>query len=106
VQFKSEPPGNQLHVIAKLDHILKLYELDKPNRFRLLYKLTYSHLNPVAQSAMKESLAAQVMSHTIVAGLTLWCLQVRNPADPREDKLWVKIAPPPFTGAYRKRSGA
>jgi hypothetical protein len=48
---------------------LKLYDLDKPNQFRLLYKLTDSHLNPVAQSAMKVNLAAQVMSHTVAAGL-------------------------------------
>jgi hypothetical protein len=68
VQLESKPPGNQLPVIATWDHILKLHELDKPNRFRLLYKLTDSHLNPVAQSAMKVSLAAQVMSHP-VAGL-------------------------------------
>jgi hypothetical protein len=69
VQLKSEPPGNQLPVIAKWDHILKLYELNKPSRFHLLYKVTATHLNPVAQSAMKVSLAAQVMSHMVAAGL-------------------------------------
>jgi hypothetical protein len=69
VQFKSELLGNQLPGIAKWDHILKLYELDKTNRLRLLYKLTDTHLNPVAQIAMKVSFAAQVMSHTVAAGL-------------------------------------
>jgi hypothetical protein len=64
MQFKSELPG-----IPKWDHILTLYELDKPIRFRLLYKLTDTRLNPVAQSAMKVSFAAQVMSHTVSAGL-------------------------------------
>jgi hypothetical protein len=69
VQLKSHLLGNQLPVIAKWEHILKLYELDKPNRFCLLYKLTDTRLNPVAQSVMKVSLAAQVMSHTVAAGL-------------------------------------
>jgi hypothetical protein len=69
VQFKSELLGKQIPGIAEWDHILKLYELDKPNRFRPLYKLTDTHLNPVAQSAVKVSLAAQVMSHTVAADL-------------------------------------
>jgi hypothetical protein len=58
VQLKSEVLGNQLTVVAKWDHILKLYELDKLSWFCLLYKLADTHLNPVAQSAMKVSLAA------------------------------------------------
>jgi hypothetical protein len=68
VQLKSELLGNQLPVIAKWEHILKLYELDKPKWFRLLYKLTDTHFNTVAQSAMNVNLAAQVMSHTVAAG--------------------------------------
>jgi hypothetical protein len=58
VQLKFEVLGNQLPVVAKWDHILKLYELDKLGWFRLLYKLAVTHLNSVAQSAMKVSLAA------------------------------------------------
>jgi hypothetical protein len=54
VQLKSEVLGNHLPVVAKWDHILKLHELNKLSMFRLLYKLTHTHLNPVAQSAMKE----------------------------------------------------
>jgi hypothetical protein len=69
MQFKSELLANQLPGIAKWEHILKLYELDKPNWFRLVYKLTDTRLNPVAQSAMKVSFAAQIMSHTVSAGL-------------------------------------
>jgi hypothetical protein len=61
--------GNQLPVTAKWDHILKLYELDKPTPFRQLYKLTDTHLNPTGQSVMKVKLAAQVMSHTVAASL-------------------------------------
>jgi hypothetical protein len=69
VQLKSEHVGNQLPVVAKWDHILKLYELDKPRPFRQLYKLTDTHLHPTAQSTMKVRLAVQVMSHTVAAGL-------------------------------------
>ena len=61
--------GTQLPVIAKWDHILKLYEIDKTRPFRLLYRLTDTHLNPTAQSSMNVRLAAQVMSHTVAASL-------------------------------------
>jgi hypothetical protein len=70
MQLKSEVQGNQLPVVTTLDQILKLHELNKLSQFRLLYKLSYTHLNPVSQSAMKVSLAAQVMSHTVAAGLS------------------------------------
>jgi hypothetical protein len=56
VQLKSEHVYNQLPVIAKWDHIFKLYALDKPIPFRQLYKLTDTHLNPTGQSAMKVNL--------------------------------------------------
>ena len=36
---------------------------------RMLYKLTDIHLAPVTQCALKVSLAAQVMSHTVAAGI-------------------------------------
>jgi len=48
---------------------LCVYKWDKQKIVRLLYKLTDAHLAPVAQDAMKVSLAAQVMSHT--AGATV-----------------------------------
>jgi hypothetical protein len=67
VQLKSEHLDNQFPVIAKWDHMLKLCELDKPRPFRQLYKLTDTYLNPGAKSAMKVSLAAQVMSHAVAA---------------------------------------
>jgi hypothetical protein len=37
----------------------------KINIVRFFYKLTDAHLAPVAQDAMKVSLAAQMMSHTV-----------------------------------------
>jgi hypothetical protein len=69
VQLKSEHLGNQLPVIAKWDHILKVLELDKSRLFRQLYKLTDTLLNHTVQSTMKVSLAAQVVSHTVAASL-------------------------------------
>jgi hypothetical protein len=38
-------------------------------RIRMMYKLTDIHLSPATQCAMKVSLAAQVMSHTVAAGI-------------------------------------
>jgi hypothetical protein len=69
VQLKSEVLGSQLPVIGKWDH-KKFYEFDELSWFLLLYKLIDTHQNPVAQSAMKVSLAAQVMSHTVAASLS------------------------------------
>jgi hypothetical protein len=69
MQLKSEHLGNQLPVTAKREHILKLYELDKPRLFCQLYKLTDTHLSLTAQSAMKVNVAAQIMSHTVAASL-------------------------------------
>jgi len=69
VEFKSERMGSQLSVIAKWEHIKKLYEQDKLFAIRRLENLTDDHLAPVARCAMKVSLAAQVMSHTVAAAL-------------------------------------
>jgi hypothetical protein len=46
-----------------------VYKWDKNNIVRLFNELHNAHLPPVAQDAMKVSLAAQVMSHTVGAGL-------------------------------------
>jgi hypothetical protein len=69
MQFESEHLDSQLPVIAKWEHIEKLYKRDKPFMIRSLYKLTDTHLAPVTQCAMKVSLAAQVMSHMVAAGI-------------------------------------
>jgi len=69
LQFKSECLDSQLPVIAKWEHIEKLYKRDKPFMIRSLYKLTDTHLAPVTLCVMKVSLAAQVMSHTVAAGI-------------------------------------
>jgi hypothetical protein len=68
----SEHLDNQLPVIAKWELELKFYELDKLRPFRQLYKLADTHLNLTAQSAMKVSLAAQVMNHFIILAI-LFC---------------------------------
>ena len=69
VQFESELMHNQLPLTAKWEHIVNVYELDKQNIVSLLLKLTKEHVAPVGQYAMKVSLAAQVMSHTVGASL-------------------------------------
>ncbi|PNF31489.1 hypothetical protein B7P43_G00752 [Cryptotermes secundus] len=71
VQLKSEHVGTQLPVVAKWDHILKLYEIDKTRPFCQLYRLTDTHLNPTAQSSMNVRLAARVMSRTVAASLNV-----------------------------------
>jgi hypothetical protein len=60
---------NQLPVSVKWEHILNVYKWGKQNIVCLFYTLTDAHLAPVAQDAMKVSLAAQVMSHTVGASL-------------------------------------
>jgi len=66
---KSEYLDSQLPVIAKWEHTGKLYKHDRYFVIHMLYKLTNIHLAPVTQCAMKVSLAAQVMSHTVAAGI-------------------------------------
>jgi hypothetical protein len=51
-------------------YLLKLYRIDKQNvLYHLLHNVTDRHLNPVAQDAMKVTLAAQVMSKTAAAAV-------------------------------------
>jgi hypothetical protein len=64
VHFESERLDSQFPVIAKWEHIQKIYEQEKHFMIRRLYKLTDDHLAPVTQCALKVSLAIQVMSHT------------------------------------------
>jgi hypothetical protein len=61
VQFESQLLHNRRPVTAKWEHISNAYKLDQPNLVRSCYKLTEAHLKPVAQCAMKVSLAAQVI---------------------------------------------
>ena len=69
VHFESELLDSQLPAIAKWEHIEKLYKRDKPYLIHALYKLTDTNLAPVTQCAMKVSLATQVMSRTVAAGI-------------------------------------
>jgi hypothetical protein len=54
---------SQLPVIAKWEHIVKLCKRGKDGRIHMLYKLTDTRLSPVAQCAMKVSLAVLVGCH-------------------------------------------
>jgi hypothetical protein len=60
---------SQFPVVAKWEHIEKLYKHDKDFMICMLYKLTDTHLAPITQCAMKVSLAAQVMRHTVAVGI-------------------------------------
>jgi hypothetical protein len=69
VQFESEHLDSQLPVIAKWEHIVNIHKQEKHFLIRRLCKLTDTHLAPVTQCAMKVSLAAQVISHTVAAAI-------------------------------------
>jgi len=64
---KVEAGHATLQIIAKWEHIVKLYKRDKHSMIHMLYKLTDTHLSSVTQCGMKVNLAAQVMSHTVAA---------------------------------------
>jgi hypothetical protein len=49
MQFESERMDSQLPVIAKWEHIEKLYKCDKHVMIRMLYKLTDTHMAAVTQ---------------------------------------------------------
>jgi hypothetical protein len=59
--------GERLTGTAKWEDILKLYEVEKRNVYRLLPKVTERHIKPSGQDKMKVSWAAQVMSSTVAA---------------------------------------
>ena len=67
--IESECLDSRLPIIAKWEHIEKLYEQEKHFKICRLYKLTDDHLALVTQCAMKVSLAAQVMSNTVAAAI-------------------------------------
>jgi hypothetical protein len=75
VEFESERVWS---VIAKWEHIEKVYKHDKHGMIHTLYKLSDTHPGPVSHFAMKVSLAAQMMSHTVQHEFAAWCLMVRN----------------------------
>jgi len=69
VQFQFERLDSQLLVIAKWEHIESIYKQEKYFMIHRLYKLNGTHLAPVTQCAMKVSLTAQVVSHTVAAAI-------------------------------------
>ena len=60
--------GKRLTGTAKWDDILKPYEVDTCNVYRLLPKMTKRHIKPGAQD-VKVSLVVQVMSGAVGAGI-------------------------------------
>jgi len=70
VQFESEHLDSQPPVIAKWEHIVNIYKQEKHFLICRLWKLADTPTwPPVTQCAMKVSLAAQVMSHTVAAAV-------------------------------------
>jgi hypothetical protein len=61
--------GERLTGTAKWEDRLNLYEVDKRNVYHLLSKVTERQMKPGARSAMKVSMAAQVMSSTVAAAI-------------------------------------
>ena len=59
--------GEQLTGTAQWDVMLKLYEVEKYNMYRLLPKVTERHIQHGGQVTMKVSLAAQVMNSSVAA---------------------------------------
>ena len=59
--------GERLIGTAQWDVMLKLYEVEKRNMYRLLPKVTARHIQHGGHNTMKVSLAAQVMNSTVAA---------------------------------------
>jgi hypothetical protein len=69
VQLESERLNSQLPVIAKWEHIEKLFRHYKHGMIRMLYKLTDTHLPLLLIVPWKWAWLLKVMSHTAAAGI-------------------------------------
>jgi hypothetical protein len=69
VQLQFEFMCNHFATASWWEHIVNEYKWDKQNIVSHIYKLIGAHLSPAAQSAMKVSLAAQMIEHTVEASL-------------------------------------
>ncbi|XP_030228789.1 uncharacterized protein LOC115555886 [Gadus morhua] len=65
-------------------HISQFYELDKLHTIRMAPKLTDKHILLPAFSKMRVSLAAQVFSHTVSAGISAMVTLQRLPAEAKD----------------------
>jgi len=61
--------GEQLIGTAQWDVMLKLYEVEKCNMYRLLPKVTEWHIQHGGHNTMKGSLAAQIMNSTVAPAI-------------------------------------
>lgn len=62
--------NNYFTGIAKWSHIREFYELDNSNpNFVFAPCLTREHLDPNSKQKMRVKLAAQVLSHSVAAGI-------------------------------------
>jgi len=61
--------GEQLTGTAQSDIMLKLYEVERRNLYRLLPSVTERHIQHGGHNTMKVSLAAQVMNSAVAAAI-------------------------------------
>lgn len=59
------------HKEAKWSHIEELFSIDSSQQFRVIPRVTKAHMEAKGLSAMRVKLAAQVLSHSVAAGLCL-----------------------------------
>lgn len=57
--------------IAKWIHVINLFDIDSKNKYRVAPRLSKAHLETKKFSSMKVKLAAQVLSHSVAAGICL-----------------------------------
>jgi len=69
--------GERLTGTAQWDVMLKLYEFERCNMYRLLPKVTERH---GGYNTIKVSLTAQIMNSTVAAAIRLWLQWVRTTA--------------------------
>ena len=67
--------------IARWTHIEQFYHIDKMSAIRLAPKLTDHHIDVTSTTKMRVSLAAQVLSHSVSAGMKMRVLTNELPAE-------------------------
>jgi hypothetical protein len=69
LEYEITVNGEQLTGTAQWDVILKLYEVEKRNMYRLLPKVAERHIQHGSQNTMKVSLAAQIMNSAVAPAI-------------------------------------
>ena len=74
------------------EHVERFYEIDSQLPIQMTPKLTQKHIDPPAFTAMHVNLAAQVLSHSVAAGITALCM-IGNclPPDAIHWEIWLFV---------------